>query len=418
MIPVEEHLSRCLAGVDLLAPIEVGLVDAVDCLLAQEVLAAVDLPGFANSSMDGYAVLMPDVASAAEDRPVSLPVAADVPAGPSTPIRILPGTAVRVMTGAPVPEGTDAVVPVEWTDAGTSTVSVRQAPQAGQFLRSAGEDVRAGELLLTTGVRISPRHVGLLAAVGLDRVLVHPRPRVVIVSTGSELVPPGHPLGYGQIYDSNGYALLAAALELGARVRYAGFVGDRESEVRAAIEAACADADLVITSGGVSAGAYDPVKAVLLDPQAGSVWFGKVAMQPGMPQGFGHVAERAGGRRVPVLTLPGNPVSSMVSFEVFGRPMLRKMCGEVALHRHAVTARAEVGWASPPGKRQFVRGVLATTVDGEGERVHMVRPVGGQGSHLVADLAEATCLAVVPEEVSRVQPGDELRCLLLDRVRR
>ncbi len=414
MISVEEHLTRCLGAVELLAPVEVALVDALDCLLAADVVAPAALPAFANSSMDGYAVLMPDVAAAAPDRPVALPVAADVPAGPSEPMRLAVGTAVRVMTGAPVPEGTDAVVPVEWTDAGTETVVIRRAPQAGQFVREPGEDVAAGEVVLHTGTRLSPRHIGLLAAVGRARVPVHPRPRVVIVSTGSELVPPGGDLGYGQIHDSNGYALLAAVTELGAQGRYAGFVGDAEDDVRAALEQACPDADLVITSGGVSAGAYDPVKAVLLDPQAGSMWFGKVAMQPGMPQGFGRIGENA----VPVITLPGNPVSSMVSFEVFARPVLRKMAGEIVLHRHAVSAHAEVGWRSPEHKRQFVRAVLTTTLDDDGVPVSTVRPVGAQGSHLVADLAEATCLAVVPEEVTQVEPGDELRCLVLDRVRR
>ncbi len=192
--------------------------------------------------------------------------------------------------------------------------------------------------------------------------------------------------------------------------RYLGFVGDREQDVRAAIETACADADLVITSGGVSAGAYDPVKAVLLE--TASMWFGKVAMQPGMPQGFGLL----GG--VPVITLPGNPVSSMVSFEIFARPVLRKMAGEIALHRPGVAARTEVGWSSPPGKRQFVRAVVTTVLDADGGRRRTVRPVGAQGSHLVADLSEANCLAVVPEEVTRVEPDVELRCLLLERVRR
>ncbi len=216
MISVEDHLARCLGGVDLLEPVEVALPDALECLLAQDVLAGVDIPRFMNSAMDGYAVVMPDVAAASPEKPVVLPVAADVPAGPSEPLVLAAGTAVRVMTGAPVPEGTDAVVPVEWTDEGTATVTVTRAPDAGQFVRSAGEDVTAGELVVPAGTRIGPRHIALLAAVGLGRVLVHPRPRVAIVSTGSELVAPGGPLTHGEIYDSNGYALLAAAAELGA----------------------------------------------------------------------------------------------------------------------------------------------------------------------------------------------------------
>ena len=418
MIAVEEHLARCLALVELLPPREVELLAARGLLLAQDVTSGLDLPAFANSAMDGYAVRCEDVAGAGEQTPVVLPVAADVAAGPSAPLSMAPGTVVRVMTGAPVPAGTEAIVPVEWTDAGTTTVTIRQAPQPGQFVRHPGEDVTRGELLLTAGTRLTARDIGLLAAVGLDRVPVHPAPRVVVVSTGSELVPPGGELGFGQIYDSNGYALVAAATDLGAQARYAGFVGDDEADVRAALDAACADADLVITSGGVSAGAYDPVKAVL--SSSASMWFGKVAMQPGMPQGAGRY-----GPGTAVLTLPGNPVSSMVSFEVFGRPMLRTLLGEPDVHRPRRTARAEVAWSSPAGKRQFVRAVLS---EGEGSPGHAevagmadvatVRPVGAQGSHLVADLAEATCLAVVPEDVTRVEIGDLVECLVLERVQR
>lgn len=412
MIPVEEHLARCLGLVELLPPREVDLLDARGLLLARDVTSGLDLPAFANSAMDGYAVHCEDVAGAGEQAPVTLPVAADVPAGPNTPLTMAPGTVVRVMTGAPVPAGTEAIVPVEWTDAGTTTVTIRRSPEPGQFVRHPGEDVTRGELLLTAGTRLTARHIGLLAAVGLDRVPVHPAPRVVVVSTGSELVPPGGRLGYGQIYDSNGYALVAAATDLGARARYAGFVGDDERDVRAALDAACAEADLVITSGGVSAGAYDPVKAVLAS--SASMWFGAVAMQPGMPQGAGRY-----GPGTAVLTLPGNPVSSMVSFEVFGRPMLRTMLGEPEVHRPRRTARAAVGWSSPGGKRQFVRAVLSDgDGSGGGAEAATVRPVGAQGSHLVADLAEATCLAVVPEQVTRVEPGDLVECLVLERVRR
>ena len=408
MISVEEHLARCLSGLSVLPACEVALLEALDCLLAEDVVAGLDLPGFANSAMDGYAVTLADVATAGAQTPVLLPVAADVPAGPGKRITLAAGTAVRVMTGAPLPEGTEAVVPVEWTDAGTQAVLISQAPAPGQYLRRAGEDVTRGEQVLARGSRLSPRHLGLLAAVGRDRVLVHPRPRVVVLSTGSELVPPGQPLGFGQIHDSNGYALVAAATELGALARYQGFVGDAEDDVAVALEQAAEGADLMITSGGVSAGAYDPVKAVLA--RSGAVWFGKVAMQPGMPQGVG----RYGPDQVPILTLPGNPVSSMVSFEVFARPMLRTLAGESSLGRPEVRAVAEIGWGSPGGKRQFVRAVLNRTPQG----APTVRPVGAQGSHLVADLAESTCLAVVPEALTRVDPGDEISCLLLERVTR
>lgn len=219
---------------------------------------------------------------------------------------------------------------------------------------------------------------------------------------------PGRPLGPGQIYDSNGYGLAAAAAELGAVAYHVGIVSDDPGGVLSMIEDQLVRADLLITSGGVSAGAYDVVKEVL--SRLGTVRFEKVAMQPGMPQGFGAI----GPADTPIFTLPGNPVSAMVSFEVFVRPVLRKMWGETSLHRHSVMAEASTEWGSPPGKRQFVRARLERRADGSA----LVTPVGGQGSHLVADLAEATCLAVVPEEVTKVSTGDPLSCLVLDRGRR
>jgi molybdopterin molybdotransferase len=404
--PVEEHLAECLAAVTVLPATDVPLVEALGCLLDEDVVAAVDLPSFDNSAMDGYAVRVPDVASAAPGHPVRLPVTGDVPAGSAAQLELAPGTAIRIMTGAPLPAGTQAVVPVEWTDRGTETVEITQAPAEGAYLRPAGEDVARGEVVLRRGVRIGPRQIGLLAAVGRATVRAHPRPRVAVLSTGSELVPPGQPLGPGQIHDSNGYAIAAAASELGADARHVGLVADDADSFLAALEAEIAGADLLITTGGVSAGAYDTVKEVL--SQVGGVVFEKVAMQPGMPQGFGHV----GAAGVPIFTLPGNPVSSMVSFEVFVRPVLRRLFGETDLHRPTVTARAGVAWSSPNGKKQFVRARLTRPLAADAP---VVTPVGGQGSHLVADLAEAECLAVVPADVTQVQPGDELTCMLLDR---
>jgi molybdopterin molybdotransferase len=408
MKPVDEHVADCLAAVGRTAPIEVGVLDALDLVLAEDVVSPLALPGFDNSSMDGYAVRIPDVATASTERPVVLPVCADLPAGTSSPAPLVPGAAARIMTGAPVPEGTDAIVPVEWTDYGTEKVSVTKAPAPGQYVRRIGEDVKAGDPVLSAGTRLNPRQVALLAAVGRATVRVHPAPRVVVISSGSELTAPGSVLLPGRIYDANGYGLVAAARELGAVARHAGIVPDDDGAVRAALDAALVDADLVITSGGVSAGAYDIVKAVLRD--LGTVRFEKVAMQPGMPQGFGVL----GPRGVPIFTLPGNPVSSLVSFELFVRPVLRKLAGEWSLHRPTTTAVAGTAWSSPAGKRQFVRARLETAEDGR----NVVVPVGGQGSHLVADLAAATCLAVVPEAVTAVEVGQPLTCLLLERGRR
>ncbi len=408
MRSVDEHLAGCLNAVDILPPIALPPLDALDCLLAEDITAGVALPSFDNSAMDGYAVRIADVADASELEPVVLPVIGDLPAGSRDSLEVRLGTVVRIMTGAPVPAGTEAVVPVEWTDAGTVQVEIRRAPTAGLYVRPTGDDVHVGELLLTAGVRLSARHVGLLCAIGRERVLVRPRPRVVVLSTGSELIEPGRPLGFGQIYDSNGYALAAAAADLGAVASNIGIVADDPSGLLGMIEAQLPRADLLITSGGVSAGAYDVVKQVLSG--LGTVRFERVAMQPGMPQGFGTVGPSA----TPIFTLPGNPVSSMVSFELFVRPVLRKMWGETSLHRHSVIAEAAVDWTSPPGKRQFARGRLERRAGGP----PLVTPVGGPGSHLVADLAGATCLAVVPEDVTTVRVGDALRCMLLDRSRR
>jgi molybdopterin molybdotransferase len=408
MRPVEEHLAECLRLVSPLPPIDLPLLDAADSLLTEDVVSAIDLPRFANSSMDGYAVRIAEVTGAAPGAAVSLPVAGDIPAGRSDVPELEPWTTLRIMTGAPLPEGADAVVPVEWTDGGTEVVAIERAPEPGQYVRSAGEDVRAGQLVVAAGTRLTPRHVALLAAVGRDRVRVRPRPRVVVLATGSELVAPGQPLPPGHIYESNGYGLAAAAAELGADVHRVGVVVDEPKAVLAAIEDQVMRADLLVTTGGVSAGAYDTVKAVL--GRLGSVTFTKVAMQPGMPQGLGTVGPDA----TPIFTLPGNPVSALVSFELFVRPAIRRMRGEQELHRPTVSAVVTEGWSSPAGKRQFVRAVLDAAPDG-----WTVRPVaGGHGSHLVAQLAEATCLAVVPEEITDVKPGDTIRCMVLERGRR
>ncbi len=405
MKAVEEHLAQCLAGVRPLPALDLALLEALDCVLAQDVVSAVDLPAFDNSSMDGYAVHVEDVAGATGEDPVVLPVVADLPAGSRDTHPLTQGSAIRIMTGAPVPPRTGAIVPVEQTDGGVARVAIYASAAPGQFVRPTGEDVTVGQSLLQAGLRLGPRHIGLLAAAGLDRVRVRPRPRVVVISTGSELVEPGRPPGFGQVSDANSYALTAAALDVGAVAYRVGIVEDDARKLMSTLEDQLVRADLVITSGGVSAGAYDTVKEVL--SRLGTVQFDRVAMQPGMPQGFGTIGEGT-----PIFTLPGNPVSSYVSFEVFVRPALRKMLGEPQLHRGSVTARVEKGWTSPPGKRQFVRVDLRRGADGA-----VVRPVGGHGSHLVADLAGANALAVVAEDVTDVAAGDTVRAMVLTRGR-
>ncbi len=409
MRSVEEHLARCLAAVAVLAPREVPLLDAVGRVLAADVVADAPLPAFASSAMDGYAVFVGDVAGASEGSPVVLPVTGDLPAGAPAPLELTAGSAIRIMTGAPLPHGTEAVVPVEGTDAGTVRVAVRTPVRPGQHLRGAGEDVARGELLLTRGTRLRPRHVALLAATGRAAVAVHPAPRVAVLSTGDELVEPGLPVGFGQVHESNSWAIVAAAREAGARAHRVPPVGDDPGAapggtagLLATLRNQAAGADVLITTGGVSAGAYDVVKEVLR--ATGDVEFTPVAMQPGKPQGLGAIDG------VPLFTLPGNPVSAFVSFEVFVRPALRAVLGHSDPHRPRVGAVAATGWRSPSGRRQFVRGVLGTGPDGR----RTVAPAGAQGSHLVADLALADCLVDVPADVEAVEAGASVRCLLLD----
>jgi len=345
--------------------------------------------------MDGYAVQAIDVAGATEASPVRLPVRGDIAAGQESAQRLEPGTAVRIMTGAPVPEGADAVVPVEWTDGATDEVSISRAPDLGAHIRRRGEDVAAGEIVLEPGTPINARVIAMLAAVGVAGVPVHRRPRVTVISTGDELVDPGVELGPGQIVDSNSYMLTAAVREAGADAVRVGPVRDDEEELERVLVEEAARSDLILTSGGVSMGAYDTVKAVLL--RMGGVDFVKVAMQPGMPQGSGLVGS------TPIVTLPGNPVSSFVSFEVFVRPLIRRLLGHASLERprlHAICARE---FASPVGKTQFAR-VSLTTRDG----LMHAEPEGGQGSHIIGGLARADGLAVIPEQVGRVSVSDEL----------
>lgn len=398
MLSVDDYLARVLDSVAPLPPAQVPLSASHGCVLAEDVAAPWPLPSFDNSSMDGYAIRASDVASATESAPVSLTVIDDVPAGSRATQEVRAGTAIRIMTGAPMPGGADAVVPVERTDAGTEVVRISTTVEPGACIRRAGEDVVAGETVMRTGTLIESRQIAILAAVGSGQVWVHPRPRVAVISTGSELVEPGTPLSHGLISDSNSYLLVAACREAGADAYRVGPVVDDPADFLAAIEEQLHRCDLILTSGGVSMGAYDTVKAVL--SELGSVDFMKVAMNPGMPQGHGHVGEE----RLPIITLPGNPVSSYISFENFVRPALQRMRGLTDLHRPSVRARCSVELSSPAGKRQFARAVLLAS----GE----VAPVGsGQGSHVLGGLASADALIVVPEDVTVVPAGAEVEVI-------
>jgi len=402
--PVEDYLESVLHHIDPMPPFEHTLMDAIGLPVAEDVHAPVSLPVFDNSGMDGYAVAFRDVADATADRPVHLPVVGEIAAGQTTIFTLTPGTAVRIMTGAPVPEGCTAVVPFEWTEETEREVLVRRAPEEGQHIRYAGEEVRKGDLLMRRGEVLGTRQVGLLAALGLGRIPTSPRPRVVVMSTGSELVEPGRPLGRDSIYDSNSF-LLAAAVRAHGGIAYRVVASsDDPSAFSEALSDQLVRADLVITSGGVSKGTHDVVKEVL--SELGTVDFLEVAMQPGKPQGFGFVGEDG----TPIFTLPGNTVSSYVSFEVFVLPALRKMMGRKVLSRPLMRATTTAPLRSFQGKRQYVR--ARYEVGGEGATV---TPVGGHGSHLVGDLSQANALVVLAEEQTTVAPGQPVPVLLLDR---
>jgi molybdopterin molybdotransferase len=400
MISVEQHLNRILGTVKGIHPFDFGVLDAQGCVLAVDVQARGSLPGFTNSAMDGYAVHAADVAAATPDAPVVLPVVNDIAAGNTHALSLATGQTMRIMTGAPMPRGADAVVPVEATDGGVVHVEIRKASALGQHVREAGEDVEQGTVILRRGTLLGPGQIALLAAAGVPRVRVVPRPRVVVVSTGDELVEVGRTPGFGQIVDSNSVMLTAAVSSVGSTPFRVGGVPDDARTLMDTLEGQLVRADAIITTGGVSMGAFDTVKEVL--SRVGTVQFDKVAMRPGMPQGFGVLGEQS----VPVFTLPGNPVSALVSFHVFVAPALRAMAGrpEPAYPPGYVPAVAAERFTSVPGKMEFLRVVLDED---------QARLAGGQGSHMLGALAAADALAVIPEHVTEVEAGDEIECLPL-----
>jgi molybdopterin molybdotransferase len=402
LITVEEHLSRIVGTVRRLPPIALKLLDAQGHVLAQDVTSEVALPGFRNSAMDGYAVHAADLAAATGTSPVMLPVVHDIAAGNTQALSLPPGQSMRIMTGAPMPDDADAVVPVERTDGGLAKVTFLAPVSVGEYVRRAGDDVAVGDLVMRDGTRLEPRQIALLAAVGTGRVQVTPKPRAVVISTGDELIEPGIRPGFGQVVDSNGLMLTAAVRALDCIPFRVGCVRDDARTFLSAIKSQLVRADVVITTGGVSMGAYDTVKEVL--SRVGTMRFDKVAMQPGMPQGFGVLGED----EVPVFTLPGNPVSALVSFEVFVAPALRLMAGRPQLEQSLVTAVASDGWTSPSGKVQFARVVLSRNGSG-----YAVTLAGLQGSYALGSLAGANALAVIPAHVTSVRVGDQVRCHLL-----
>ena len=397
MDPVEAHVARVLAAIRPIEPGPFGLEDAQGAVLAADAVATSPLPSFDNSSMDGYAVHASDIAAATSEAPVTLPVTDQIPAGDTRAVTVAPGTCARIMTGALFPLGADAVVPVEWTDGGTGQARFPRPVTKGYSIRRTGDDVAEGAVLLPKGTRLGPAQLALLAATGHGSVLARGAPRVAVIATGNELSEPGSPLVPGRIWESNTYMLAAAVRQAGG-VATRHRAGDDPQTVLRLLEELSHGADLLVTSGGVSMGGeHDVVKAALSGSEVATadMTFGKVAMQPGMPQGFGVV----GRARTPLLTLPGNPVSAFVSFCLFVRPALDALQGmaprPLPFQRAELTGRV----TSPPGRRSFLRGVLAPSGA-------TVIPLTGQGSHQLGALAQANALIVVPEMLTAMEAGE------------
>jgi molybdopterin molybdotransferase len=394
MLIYEEAIAQILAKVVPLSPSAVSLTEALGRVLAEDIVSPLNLPPFANSAMDGYAVRASDLPGGTGKLPISGEIPAGAPAGQS----LTPGTALRIMTGAPMPNHADTVVPVEDTEAQGEQVLIREM-EIGQFMRSEGEDVQAGEVVLTADTRIRPQEIGLLASVGRQTVSTYPRPRVAIISTGDELIEPGQALRPGQIYNSNGYALAAQVVDAGGIVVQRLHAADTPEALREAFDA-CAGADILLTSGGVSVGDFDYVKSVFAE--RGEVDFWRVAIRPGKPLAFGTWGNTL------FFGLPGNPVSSLVTFELFVRPALLKMRGLSDLSRPMVQARLTDAASHGTGRRSYQRAVAWE----EGSE-WFVRPILKQGSHQLRAATEANALLIVPHDVPEIPEGEYATVMLL-----
>ncbi|MBV7295601.1 molybdopterin molybdotransferase MoeA [Corynebacterium sp. TAE3-ERU12] len=414
MRSVEEQLAGITAHAAMPEPVRVAISEALGLLCAEEVVAEKPLPGFVQAAIDGYAVRAVDInAGNTEPGPdfteVELPVVGEVPAGSHHPLRLQPRQAVRVHTSAPLPTLADAVLPLDWTDRGQRRVTALRPVSSGDFVRRVGDDIQPSDVAVSMGSVISPAQVGLLAAVGRSKVLVHPRPRMAVLSIGPELVDIGRTPGLGQVFDVNSYALAAAGRDAGADVHRVGIAAGEPRRIREIIEGQLIKSEIVVITGAVGGSAGAEVRQVLAD--MGELDVTRVAMHPGSVQGFGLL----GDDRVPTFLLPSNSLAALVVFEVMVRPLVRITLGKSNPRRRQVSARCIAPVESIVGRRGYVRGQLMRDRE-TGE--YLVQPLGGasgQQAHLLAGLSEANCLIVVPDSVSAVRTGDVVDVLFLSR---
>ena len=410
MLSVEDALDHVLSAFGPLEPERVPILQGLGCVLAEDIYADVNIPPHANSAMDGYAVIAADAAGATPDSPVRLRVIENLAAGYVAEKEVAPGTAIRIMTGAPVPRGADAVIRFERTQQQGEWVDLYYAPPVGNNIRYAGEDVRAGDLILHKGARIRPQEIGVLASLGRSEVDVIRRPRVAILATGDELVDVDEPLGPGKIRNSNGYSNAAQVLQYGGVPIMLGIARDKEQDLTEKIRSGLAQgADLLLTSGGVSVGDFDVVKKVLAGE--GEITFWRVRMKPGKPLAFGRITAEVNGveRTVPVLGMPGNPVSVMVSFEVFARPAILTMLGYEDTSKPMVDAVLDDAIRSKDERRHYVRVLVERREDG-----YHASLTGAQGSGILTSMVKANAFAVIPEEWDHAPAGSRVQVMFFD----
>lgn len=425
MRSVDDQLALITDAAVTPEPVRIAIANSLGLMCAEEVQANQPLPGFPQAAIDGYAVRAVDVGgeralrtrrSSEEDAEEeesaaeverSIPVVGEVPAGSRQPLRLQPKQAVRVYTGAPLPTLADAVLPLEWTDRGRKRVTAHRPVRSGDFVRRVGDDIQPGDVAVSAGSILGPAQIGLLAAVGRSKVLVYPRPRVTILSFGKELVDIDREPGLGQVFDVNSYSLAAAAKEAGADVHRVGIAEGEPRRIREALETHIGRSEVLVISGAVGGAGSQTVREVL--NELGDIDTSRVAIHPGSVQGFGLLGEE----RIPTFLLPSNPVSALVIFEVFVRPLIRLSLGKRNANRRVVRARALNHMESRPGRRGFIRARLMRDAETADYLVEGLGGASGAPAHLLAGLSEANAMIRIPEEATEIRPGDVVDVLFL-----